>query len=331
MSLPSSPPILVTGCAGFIGAAVTARLLKDGFNVVGIDNLNKYYDPQLKQDRLSQLTHPKFEFHCLDISNMHELSQLWHKIRPLQVVHLAAQAGVRYSLIDPFTYTQSNIIGFLNILELCRHQYQHSTRLTHLVYASSSSVYGGNTAIPFQENDPISLPLSLYAATKSSNEAMAQSYHHLFQIPLTGLRFFTVYGPRGRPDMAYYKFTKAILEENSIDIYNHGNMKRDFTHIEDITRGIISALNHPPLYQPNKHHPIYNLGNNRSEPLMHLVNLIEESTGKRARINNLPMQPGDVMETFANIDKARADLGYQPTITIDDGIPEFVQWYRSRK
>lgn len=326
MPIPSSP-ILVTGCAGFIGMSVTDHLLKKGCRIVGIDNLNDYYDPQLKRNRLAHLTHPHFTFHPLDISDQNALSSLWAKINPRLVIHLAAQAGVRYSLTNPFAYIQSNITGFLNILELCRQQ-QQSTGMEHLVYASSSSVYGGNTTIPFQESHPTPLPLSLYAATKNSNELMAQSYHHLFQIPMTGLRFFTVYGPWGRPDMAYYKFTKAILEETPIDLYNHGDMKRDFTHIQDIVQGILSAMNHPPVYKTNTCHPIYNLGNNRSEPLMRLVKLIEEATGKKAKLNSLPMQPGDVQETYANIDKAQRELGYQPTVTLDQGIPEFVRWYQ---
>lgn len=317
-------PILVTGCAGFIGMATILRLLQQGEMVVGVDNLNDYYDQQLKKDRLAHLTHQNFHFHQVDISDRIALSQLWQDYEPQQVIHLAAQAGVRYSLENPFAYLHSNIMGFLVILELCR----HAKNLKHLLYASSSSVYGANTKIPFQESDSVKSPISLYAATKGSNELMAQSYHHLYDIPLSGLRFFTVYGPWGRPDMAYYKFTKAILEETPLDLYHQGNMKRDFTYIDDIVDGILGALSHPPM-QKGLQHPIYNLGNNRAEQTTRLIDIIETVTTKKAKINHLPMQPGDVLETYANIDLAHTTFGFQPKVTLDEGLPRFIQWYKT--
>lgn len=317
-------PLLVTGCAGFIGMSTTKRLLQQGETVVGVDNLNNYYDQQLKLDRLAQLTHPNFHFHQVDISDMSTMGKIWEQYEPQRIIHLAAQAGVRYSLDNPFAYIQSNILGFLVILELCRHK----KNCQHLVYASSSSVYGANTSIPFQESDIVRSPISLYAATKGSNELMAQSYHHLYSIPLSGLRFFTVYGPWGRPDMAYFKFTKAILERTPLDLYNKGNMKRDFTYIDDIVDGIIRALEHPPKKEQEQH-PIYNLGNHKAEKTTRLIDIIEAVTNQKALINHLPQQPGDVIETYANIDFAQRTFDYSPQTSLDEGLPRFITWYQN--
>lgn len=326
---PCKNPILVTGCAGFIGMAVTIRLLEEGQSVLGIDNLNDYYDPQLKKDRLTHIAqHPAgnhFQFHKLDISDRNAMGRLWNEHAPKQVIHLAAQAGVRHSLIDPFLYLQSNLLGFLVILELCRHQ----KGFEHLIYASSSSVYGGNTWSEdgFLESESTDQPLSFYAATKASNELMAQSYAHLYGFRLTGLRFFTVYGPWGRPDMAYYKFADKITKGQSIDVYNHGDMKRDFTYIDDIVDGIMGAVGRKVAPENGDRHVVYNLGNNRPEKLMQLIDLLETSLGKKAIVNKLPLQPGDAHATCANIDRAQRELGYTPKVTLEKGIDAFVRWY----
>jgi UDP-glucuronate 4-epimerase len=319
----SPSPIFLTGCAGFIGMHTVKRLLDQGEVVIGVDNLNPYYSVELKRDRLKQLNHPNFHFHEGDISDREAMGKIWAIYEPKRAINLAAQAGVRYSIDNPFAYMTSNLMGFLVVLELCRHQ----QNFEHLVYASTSSIYGSNPQMPFTEDQPTATPISLYAATKSGNELMAQSYAYLYGLPTTGLRFFTVYGPWGRPDMAAFKFTKAIQEDKPLDLYNGGQMKRDFTYIEDIVSGIVAALYKQPIVKQGERHPIYNLGNNRCEDLPRIITLIEETLGKKAMIKTLPMQLGDVKETYATIDKAKADLGYQPKTTIDEGIPNFVRWY----
>jgi len=322
---PSSP-IIVTGAAGFIGFHTALTLLKKGNTVVGIDNLNSYYDVKLKEDRLKQLKEfPNFHFHQVDISNYQEMKTVWDKYAPiLKVIHLAAQAGVRFSLIDPFPYVTSNIMGFLVILELCRYQ----PGFQHLVYASTSSVYGTNKEIPFSEDQRTDSPMSLYAATKRSNELMAQSYHHLYGLPITGLRFFTVYGPWGRPDMSAFKFIKAMLNKEPIDVYNNGKMGRDYTYIDDIVAGILGALAHIPQVTKDQHHPVYNLGNNRSENLMNFIETLEKTLNIMATKNFLPLQKGDVPFTAADISAAQRDFGYTPSTPIEIGIPRFVAWYK---
>ncbi len=329
-SLILTNPILVTGCAGFIGMAVTLKLLTEGECVIGVDNINDYYNPQLKEDRLHEIgKHPQasnFLFHRIDISDREAMAKLWEEYHPKRVIHLAAQAGVRHSLQDPFAYLHSNITGFLVILELCRHQ----DDFEHLVYASSSSVYGDNplSESGFEESENTTLPLSFYGATKASNELMAQSYAHLYNINMTGLRFFTVYGPWGRPDMAYYKFTQEIVKGNAIEVYNQEKMIRDFTYIDDVVDGILGALNRDVTATTDAHHAIYNLGNNRPERLSTLIELIEETLGKRAIIKMLPTQPGDGIATCANIDLARRDLDYVPKVKLREGIEKFVEWHR---
>ncbi|MCX7338293.1 MAG: NAD-dependent epimerase/dehydratase family protein [Alphaproteobacteria bacterium] len=320
--------VLVTGVAGFIGFHVAKALLEQGRDVVGVDNLNAYYDVALKQDRLDLLHRfPNFRFHKADISDKDSIANLWDAERDItQVVHLAGQAGVRYSLIDPYAYVQSNLLGFTVILEQCRHQ----SNFSHLVYASSSSVYGANQVIPFHEGQRIDLPLSFYAATKSANELMAQSCHHLYNLPVTGLRFFTVYGPWGRPDMALFKFTKAILDDQPIDVYNYGNMTRDYTYIDDIVQGVLLALQHRPAQSKHGiHHPIYNLGNHKKETLLSFIAMLENALGKKAIKTMLPPQAGDVLETLSDISLAEKDLGYSPKTSMVDGISRFVDWYRS--
>jgi UDP-glucuronate 4-epimerase len=319
-------PIMVTGAAGFIGFSTSLSLLNKGKTVVGIDNLNPYYDVNLKKDRLKQLqVFPNFHFHEVDISNREAMKLIWQTHAPIHhVVHLAAQAGVRYSLIDPFPYIISNIMGFMVILELCRYQ----PGFEHLVYASTSSVYGTNKEMPFSEEQRTDSPMSLYAATKRSNELMAQSYAHLYALPATGLRFFTVYGPWGRPDMSAFKFMKAMLANQPIDVYNHGKMSRDYTYIDDIVAGILGALNHKPTIVKGQLHPVYNIGNNRQESLMDFIEMIEKSLGITAIKNFLPLQDGDVPETAADISHACQDFGYNPSTPISVGIPRFVGWYR---
>ena len=310
--------VLVTGAAGFIGMHTAQALLQAGAEVHGIDDLNPYYDPQLKRDRLAQLNqNPLFTFGELDIAEQEPIQNLFADHTFDTVIHLAAQAGVRYSLQHPEVYIQSNLVGFGNILEACRHGH-----VQHLVYSSSSSVYGRNTKTPFAEDDPVNLPTSLYAATKRANELMAESYYHLYSLPCTGLRFFTVYGPWGRPDMAYYKFTRMLYAGEALPIFNRGRHRRDMTYIDDIISGILAAANHEP-----EGHRIYNLGNNKPVELMELVRQLESLTRVKARIEHLPLQDGDVIETYADISAATADLGFHPTTELRDGLAKFIAWY----
>jgi UDP-glucuronate 4-epimerase len=331
-----SEKILVTGAAGFIGFHLSKRLCKDGWEVTGLDNLNDYYDINLKLARLKQLTqYENFKFTKLDLTDKEGIINLFKTEKFEYVVNLAAQAGVRYSLINPYAYTESNITGFLNILEACRHN-----PVKHLVYASSSSVYGANTKIPFSVHHNVDHPLSLYAATKKANELMAHTYSNLYNIPTTGLRFFTVYGPWGRPDMAAFLFTKAITEGKPIDVFNNGNMKRDFTYIDDIVEGIYRVIPQPP--RPDKNwsgdkpdpatsfvpYKIYNIGNNQPVQLMEFIEILEEHLGKKAVKNFLPMQPGDVQSTFADVDDLMMDVGFKPKTDINEGLKKFVSWYK---
>lgn len=325
--------VLVTGAAGFIGAATSRALLERGNEVVGIDNLNDYYDPALKQARLSILARQfdnRFRFERVDFANAQELQRVADSIEIEAIVHLGAQAGVRYSLENPSAYIQSNLVGHANMLELARHR-----RPRHMVYASSSSVYGGNERLPFCVEDRVDHPLSLYAATKKADELLSESYSNLYRIPLTGLRFFTVYGPWGRPDMAMWIFTKALFSGEPLPLFNHGEMRRDFTYIDDIVRGVIACLEGPPLDDgkvkaggSTNPHALYNIGNSRSEDLMRVVDLLEQETGLKAVPNPMPMQIGDVKETFADISAIERDHGFQPKTTIDEGVPRFVAWYR---
>jgi UDP-glucuronate 4-epimerase len=320
--------VLVTGAAGFIGYHVSEALLGRGEDVVGVDNLNDFYDPALKRARLDRLTrHKGFDFIELDIADDGALAAHADQYKGADVVvHLAAQAGVRYSLINPQAYAQSNLTGHLNVLEMCRHM----EGFKHLVYASSSSVYGGSHKLPFAEEDPVDHPVSLYAATKKADELMSYCYSHLYGIPATGLRFFTVYGPWGRPDMAYYSFTEAVMRRTPIQVFNHGDMKRDFTYIDDVTAGVLAAVDRPPEGQGEAApHRIYNIGNNRAEALMDFIAVIEKAVGKKADIHMAPMQPGDVKETFADITAISRDLGFAPKTPIDVGIPRFVDWFRN--
>jgi UDP-glucuronate 4-epimerase len=328
--------ILVTGAAGFIGMTATLRLLARGDEVVGLDNLNDYYDVALKQSRLDRLTpHPNFRFHKADVADQAGMAQLFAAEKFERVIHLAAQAGVRYSLQNPQAYVDSNVVGFMNILEGCRHN-----KVNHLVYASSSSVYGGNTRMPFSEHDSVDHPVSMYAATKKANELMAHTYSHLFGLPTTGLRFFTVYGPWGRPDMALFLFTKAILEGRAIDVFNEGNMQRDFTYVDDIVEGVLRVLDRPATanasYDPlvadpatsNAPYRVFNIGNNSPVPLLDFIGCIEEALGRKAEKNLLPLQDGDVPATYANTDALRYWVGFVPGTPIKTGIERFVQWYR---
>ncbi|MCB9989727.1 MAG: SDR family NAD(P)-dependent oxidoreductase [Rhodospirillales bacterium] len=323
-----SKPVLVTGAAGFIGFHTALRLLQRGEAVVGIDNMNDYYDPALKQARLQQLDNfEHFTFREGDIADRSGMETLWREHGPFtRVVHLAAQAGVRYSLKDPYSYVQSNCMGHLTILEMCR----HTAGFEHLVYASSSSVYGGNTKMPFSIEDEVNTPQSLYAATKRSGELMSYSYSHLYRLPQTGLRFFTVYGPWGRPDMAPFIFAKAIAEGQKVPVFNHGDMKRDFTYIDDIVDGVIATLDTPPETKESADVPcrLLNIGNHRSEKLMDFIGMIEQELGKKADIEYLPMQPGDVRETYADIKETNALTGYVPQTTIAEGIPRFIAWFK---
>jgi UDP-glucuronate 4-epimerase len=311
---------LVTGSAGFIGFHLSKSLLDDGYEVLGIDNLNAYYDRNLKHARLDQITSFKnFTFKKIDIADRESLTKAFTDFRPQKVVNLAAQAGVRYSIENPYAYMDANLVGFLNIIELCRHN-----DVKGLIYASSSSVYGGNKKNPFDVLDRVDNPISLYAATKKANELIANAYSHLYGLRTTGLRFFTVYGPWGRPDMAMFLFTDKILKDKPIQVFNHGDMKRDFTFIDDIISGTRSAIDN------NYKCEIFNLGNSRSEQLMDIVHLIEENLGKKAKIEFMPMQPGDVPESFADIEKSIDMLNYKPTTNIDVGISEFINWYKER-
>lgn len=325
--------VLVTGAAGFIGFHLAQRLLARGDIVIGVDNLNDYYQVSLKRDRVAALASAggnRFTFHHLDFSDMAALTAAVDGTRIDRIVHLGAQAGVRYSIENPHAYVQSNLAGHLNLMELARHR-----EVEHLVYASSSSVYGGNTKLPFAVEDRVDHPVSLYAATKRADELMSETYAHLFRLPQTGLRFFTVYGPWGRPDMMLWNFTNRILTGQPIPVFNHGDMYRDFTYIDDIIAGVLACLDNPPpddgLEKAGgsvKPHRLYNIGNSRSEHLMKVVGLLEEACGKKAEIEFLPMQPGDVHKTYADISAIQADLGYAPTTSIETGVPEFVRWYR---
>jgi UDP-glucuronate 4-epimerase len=328
--------ILITGAAGFIGFHLSVRLLSQSFKIIGIDNINDYYDPKLKQSRLEVLgKYNNFNFHKLDIKDKEAVDNIFKVYQPTYVIHLAAQAGVRYSIEHPYAYVDSNLIGFMNMLEACR-----SYPVEHLLYASSSSVYGGNKVVPFSTNHNVDHPVSLYAATKKSNELMAHTYSHLYGIPTTGLRFFTVYGPYGRPDMAYFSFTKDILEGKPIKVFNHGNMERDFTYIDDIVEGIVKLIDKAPIaskewdeskddlstsFAPYK---IYNIGNNNPVQLMRFVNALESALGKEAEKIYMDMQPGDVLRTYADVSDLERDINFKPSTSIEDGLKKFVEWYK---
>jgi UDP-glucuronate 4-epimerase len=320
----SDQTILVTGAAGFIGFHVARQLLAQGRDVVGFDNLNNYYDPALKRARLDILREtPRFTFVQNDLADRTAMAALFAKYRFVVVIHLAAQAGVRYSIDHPHAYVDANLEGFANVLEGCRHNQCH-----HLLYASSSSVYGANAKVPFSVSDRTDHPVSFYAATKKANELMAYSYSHLYQLPVTGLRFFTVYGPWGRPDMALFLFTKAILEGAPIKLFNQGKMRRDFTHIDDVTRIVLGLIDHVPVVAGSAPARIYNIGNQHPEDLMYVVTLLEKALGRAAVKDMLPMQPGDVVETFAEVEDLIRDTGLKPETSIEDGIADFVAWYR---
>jgi UDP-glucuronate 4-epimerase len=329
--------VLVTGVAGFIGFHIAQRLLARGDTVIGVDNINAYYDVRLKEARLARLTgHDRFTFLRLDLADRSGMDKMFASHHPERVVHLAAQAGVRYSLTNPHAYVESNLVGFLHILEGCR-----NTQVQHLVYASSSSVYGANTKMPFSVHHNVDHPVSLYAASKKANELMAHTYSHLYHVPTTGLRFFTVYGPWGRPDMAYFLFTKAILAGEPIPVFNHGKMRRDFTYIDDIVEGVVRVLDTLP--QPNPlwsglapdpgtskaPYRVYNIGNNQPVELLHFIEVLETCLGRKAEKQLLPMQAGDVPETYADVDDLMRAVGFRPATTIDEGIARFVEWYRA--
>ncbi len=315
--------VLITGAAGFIGSFVARALLDRGESVVGVDNLNDYYDVTLKQARLARLDGKGFEFVQADIADREAMDSLFSRRADItRIVHLAAQAGVRYSLINPYAYAQSNVMGTLVLFEAAR----QLARLDHFVYASSSSVYGTNSKLPFATEDRVDNPVSLYAATKKANELMAHAYGHLFELPLSGLRFFTVYGPWGRPDMAAFIFTRKILAGEPIPVFNQGDMRRDFTYIDDIVAGVIGCLDSPPADRSQSR--VYNLGNNRSERLLDYIAIIEEALGRKAEVELLPMQPGDVKETYADIADSTRDFGFVPKTPIAEGIPRFIAWYR---
>ena len=328
--------VLITGAAGFIGSDLSLRLLERGDEVIGIDNLNDYYDPGLKEARLARTReHPAFTDVRIDIEDRAGMAELFEQHKPDGVVNLAAQAGVRYSLENPNAYIDTNVVGFMNILEGCRHN-----DVKHLVYASSSSVYGSNTKMPFSVHDNVDHPVSIYAATKKANELMAHTYSHLYRIPTTGLRFFTVYGPWGRPDMALFKFTKNILAGEPIDVFNYGKHRRDFTYIDDIVEGVIRTLDHIPEPNPDwsGDHPdsasstapyaLYNIGNNEPVELMHYIEVLEDCLGKKAEKNLLPLQPGDVPDTYADVEDLVKDVDYKPDMSVEQGVANFVAWYR---
>lgn len=325
-SLDVSKKYLVTGGAGFIGFYLSKALLEKGAQVVGLDNLNDYYEVSLKEDRLSVLKeYPGYRFVKADLADKEAVLGLFEEYHPQIVINLAAQAGVRYSIDNPDAYIQSNIVGFFNILEACRHY-----PVEHLVFASSSSVYGGNKKVPFSVEDQVDKPVSLYAATKKSNELMAYSYSKLYGIPLTGLRFFTVYGPMGRPDMAYFKFAKKIMVGEPIQIYNNGDMRRDFTYIDDIITGVENILCNPPKEDENgAAYRIYNIGNNKPENLMDYIAVLEKCLGREAKKEFLPMQPGDVYETYADVQDLIDDYGFKPSTTIEEGLGKFAKWFLS--
>jgi len=329
--------LIITGSAGFIGSSLCLKLLEREDDVIGIDNHNDYYDPQIKEARLARLLKKKnYKHYKIDLSDQKSLENVFKEHKPQRVVNLAAQAGVRYSMENPLAYINSNIVGFAHILENCRYY-----KVEHLVYASSSSVYGSNTKMPFSEHDSVNHPLSVYAASKKSNELMAHTYSHLYQLPTTGLRFFTVYGPWGRPDMALFKFTKAILEDVPIEVFNHGKHTRAFTYINDIVEGIVQTLDNPATcnlgWDSNKPDPatskapwrIYNIGNNKPVQLMDYIDALEKALGKKAKINFLPLQPGDVPDTYASTDNLKKKFNYQPSISVIDGISQFVKWYKN--
>jgi UDP-glucuronate 4-epimerase len=328
--------ILITGAAGFIGFHLSKLLLKASYQVIGLDNLDDYYDPKLKEDRLSILQkHNKFSFYKIDLKDKPSVDDIFSKYKPDFVINLAAQAGVRYSIDNPYAYVDSNLIGFMNILEACRHY-----PVKHLLYASSSSVYGGNKVAPFSTNHNVDHPVSLYAATKKSNELMAHTYSHLYGIPTTGLRFFTVYGPWGRPDMAYFSFTKNIIEGDPIKVFNHGKMERDFTYIDDIVEGVYKLI--PLAPKANKEwdeskddlstsfapYKIYNIGNNQPVELMKFINVLEDKIGKEAEKIYMEMQPGDVYRTYADVSDLEKNIDFKPGTSIEDGLGKFVNWYR---
>lgn len=328
--------VLVTGAAGLIGSALSLRLLERGDEVIGIDNFNDYYDPALKEARVARTqNYPGFVLERISLEDREGIKKLFEKHKPQRVVNLAAQAGVRYSIENPLAYVDTNLVGFAHILEGCRHN-----DVEHLVYASSSSVYGANTSMPYSVHDNVDHPLSLYAASKKANELMAHTYSHLYNIPTTGLRFFTVYGPWGRPDMAYFKFTKAILAGEPIDVFNFGKHRRDFTYIDDIVEGVVRVLD--KVAEPNPDwsgdspdaatskapYRLYNIGNNNTVELMHYISVLEDCLGKKAEINMLPLQAGDVPATYANIDALIEDVGYKPSTTVEEGLARFVEWYR---
>ncbi len=330
-------PILVTGAAGFIGFQVTQRLLRDGRDVVGLDNMNSYYDPALKEARRAELAKSgRLRFVKVDLANRDAIASLFKEHRFPYVVHLAAQAGVRYSLIDPFAYVDSNLTGFTTILEGCRHN-----GCQHLLYASSSSVYGSNTKMPFSVHENVDHPLSLYGASKKANELMSHAYAHLFGLPATGLRFFTVYGPWGRPDMAMWIFTKAILAGEPIKLFNNGNMRRDFTYVDDVVESVVRLVDRRPAGNPDFSNAspdpgsssapwrVYNIGNNKPVELLEVVRLLEEALGKKAKRELLPMQPGDVPATYANVDDLIRDVDFKPATPIAEGIRRFIEWYRA--
>ena len=326
--------ILITGAAGFIGFHLVKKLINTDLDVYGLDNLNNYYDVNLKFDRLNELgikksdakkynniaSHKNFKFINLDIEDNKKLDKLFFNYSFDVVCHLAAQAGVRYSLDNPDVYLSSNVLGFFNILNCCK-----KFKIKHLIYASSSSVYGANTNVPFSESDFVDNPISLYAATKKSNELLAHTYSHLYKIPTTGLRFFTVYGPWGRPDMAYYSFTRDIINEKEIDVYNYGKMRRDFTYIDDIISGISKII----FKNNNKGYKIYNIGNNKTVKLLDFINILQEKLHKKVKMNMLPIQDGDVLETWANIDKIKKDYGFSPKTDIKEGLNNFIDWYKN--
>lgn len=316
--------ILVTGAAGFVGFHCCENLLEAGHQILGIDNLNNYYDVRLKQARLNKLMEKRnFSFQKLDLADRQGMAQLFSDHKFDVVLHLGAQAGVRYSIDNPFAYLDSNLTGMLTVLEGCRH---HGVK--HLVYASSSSVYGANTKLPFSVEDRVETPISLYAATKKADELMAYTYAHLYKFQITGLRFFTVYGPLGRPDMAYFKFADAIMAGNPIDVYNNGDMKRDFTYIDDIVSGIDAIVNSEPLIIGDTvPHRVYNLGHNHPENLLDMIKILEEKLGKKAQIKYLPMQPGDVYATYADISDIQRDYGFNPRTSLDSGLDQFAKWY----
>ena len=329
--------IIITGSAGFIGFSLCVKLLERGNIITGIDNHNNYYDPKIKEARLKILKkYSNYKHYRIDLCDKESLEDVFKNHKPINVVNLAAQAGVRYSLENPLAYINSNIVGFAHVLENCR-QY----KVEHLVYASTSSVYGANTKVPYSENDNVNHPLSIYAATKKSNELMAHTYSYLYQLSTTGLRFFTVYGPWGRPDMALFKFTRAILEGKSIDVFNYGKHTRDFTFIDDIVDGIIKTIDNPATKNENWNSDqpdpasskfpwkIYNIGNNNPVKLMDYIKALEEALGKKAKVNFLPLQPGDVIDTYANTDNLKEKFNYKPKTSVIDGINKFIKWYKN--